>query len=162
VVLLDPKTETEQVEIKDPNIEARSAKQAKPKARTSRKGGFVKLFGVMPRPAMVKELKFETGLTAVAPGSQADLQQLLDRWRQDEGASEIDIIGYTDTVGSAEDNDALSLKRAQAVRKLLADAGFKFTDENCRTIGRGEHGLAVPTGDEVDEPKNRRVVVVIR
>src|ERR1051325_4836047 len=99
VVLLDPKTETEQVEIKDPNIEARSAKQAKPKSRTSRKGGFVKLFGVMPRPAMVKELKFETGLTAVAPGSQADLQQLLDRWRQDEGASEIDIIGYTDPVG---------------------------------------------------------------
>ena len=162
VVLLDPKTEAEQVEIKDANIEARSAASAKPKAKASRKGGFMKLFGAMPRPALVKELKFETGLTAIAPASRGDLAELLDLWQRSQDVSEIQIIGYTDTVGSAEDNDALSLKRAEAVRALLLNEGFKFTDENSRVIGRGERDLAVRTGDDVDEPRNRRVVVVIR
>ena len=162
VVLLDPKTEAEEIEIKDANIEARSARSAKPKSKTSRKGGFVKLFGSMPRPALVKELKFETGLTAIAPESRGDLAELLDLWQHSQDVSEIQIIGYTDTVGSAEDNDALSLRRAEAVRALLLNEGFKFTDENSRVIGRGERGQAVHTGDEVDEPRNRRVVVVIR
>ena len=162
VVLLDPKTEAEQVEIKDANIEARSAASAKPKSKASRKGGFMKLFGAMPRPALVKELKFETGLTSIAPESRGDLAQLLDLWQRSQDVSEIQIIGYTDTVGSSEDNDALSLKRAEAVRTLLLNEGFKFTDENSRVIGRGERDLAVRTGDDVDEPRNRRVVVVIR
>jgi outer membrane protein OmpA-like peptidoglycan-associated protein len=162
VVLLDPETGAEQVEIKDANIEAASSKSAKPKSKTSRKGGFVKLFGVMPRPAIVKELKFETGLTAVAPESLADLQLLLDTWQKEQGVSEMQIVGYTDTVGGALDNDVLSLKRAEAVRMLLINAGFKFTDDNCQVLGRGERDLAVRTGDEVDEPRNRRVVVLIR
>ena len=162
VVLLDPKTEAEQVEIKDANIEARSAKSGQPKSKTSRQGGFVKLFGSMPRPALVKELKFETGLTSVAPESKGDLQQLLEAWRNGKDVSEMEIVGYTDTVGSEADNDALSLKRAEAVRKLLVAAGFELTDDNCKIIGRGERGLAVRTGDNVDEPRNRRVVVVIR
>ncbi len=162
VVLLDPETEAEQVEIKDANIEARSAKSAKPTSKTSRKGGFVKLFGSMPRPAVVKELKFETGLISIAPESQGDLQLLLDAWRKGKDVSEMEIVGYTDTVGSETDNDALSLRRAEAVRKLLVAAGFELTDDNCRVIGRGERGLAKRTADEVDEPANRRVVVVIR
>jgi outer membrane protein OmpA-like peptidoglycan-associated protein len=87
---------------------------------------------------------------------------LLATWQKDQDTSEMQIVGYTDTVGSAQDNDVLSLKRAEAVRALLIKAGFKFTDDNCQVLGRGERDLAVRTGDDVDEPRNRRVVVVIR
>ena len=34
--------------------------------------------------------------------------------------------------------------------------------QDARTTGRGEHDLARPTADNVDEPLNRRVEVVLR
>ena len=171
VAVLDPKTKDDApeirdtditVEIRDPGIEAQSGGLVKSKPKKSRRGGFPRLFGGMPRPAVVKDLKFETGLTSIAAESRADLGVLLDLWQREHDAAEIEIVGYTDTVGNADDNEALSLKRAQAVRELLLNEGFKFTDENSRVLGRGERGLLIPTADNVDEPRNRRVVVLIR
>ena len=57
-------------------------------------------------------------------------------------------------------NDALSAKRAQAVREQLAGEGVPV--EKMEVAGRGEREPLVPTADEVDEPRNRRVEISIR
>ena len=164
VAVLDPKTEKERGEITQADFEAKSGRYldrgVKPKK--SKGGGFLGLFGKLPAQPFERTLQFETGTTIVTEESRKDLAELLDLWQRGKDVSEIQIIGYTDTVGSLEDNDALSLLRAQAVRDMLANEGFTFTDENSRVTGRGERELLVPTDDDVDEPRNRRVVVLIR
>lgn len=75
-------------------------------------------------------------------------------------AGEIRVIGHTDRVGSAQTNDAFSLKRAATVRELLIAAGVK--PAVIETAGRGEREPLVATEDDVDEPKNRRVEISVR
>lgn len=75
-------------------------------------------------------------------------------------APEIVVIGHTDRVGALEYNDALSLKRAETVRSALVDAGIRR--EQIEIAGRGEREPAVPTADEVAEPRNRRVEIMVR
>jgi outer membrane protein OmpA-like peptidoglycan-associated protein/methionine-rich copper-binding protein CopC len=63
------------------------------------------------------------------------------------------IGGYTDTVGSKEDNQALSEKRARSIARYFRDKGLKIP---IFYKGFGEDNLAIPTADNVDEPRNRR------
>ncbi|HET9045691.1 MAG TPA: OmpA family protein [Casimicrobiaceae bacterium] len=70
------------------------------------------------------------------------------------------VIGHTDTVGSDASNDALALKRAEIVRTELIRRGIAA--ENIQAIGRGKRELAIPTADNVAEPRNRRVVILVR
>jgi hypothetical protein len=78
---------------------------------------------------------------------------------QQTGAAQIEVIGHTDTVGSADYNLELSQRRAEAVANELIALGVPATD--IATIGRGEEDLLVPTADGVDEPRNRRVEIVV-
>jgi len=75
-------------------------------------------------------------------------------------APEIMVIGHTDRVGSEASNDALSLKRAEAMRGALVSAGIAAS--SISIAGRGERELLVPTADDVAEPKNCRVEVSVR
>ena len=75
------------------------------------------------------------------------------------GAAQIEVTGHTDTVGSAESNQALSQQRAQVVADELVRQGVPATD--IATVGRGEEQLLVPTADGVDEPRNRRVEIFV-
>lgn len=163
VAVLDPKTGAERGELRQSDFEVRNNRFVKAvKPRKARKRGFDTLFGLMPKAPMVRELKFETGTTIVTDESRPALVELLDLWQRSREVSEIQIIGYTDTVGTLEENDALSLRRAEAVRAMLASEGFQFTDENSRVTGRGERELLNPTPDETDDQGNRRVLVIIR
>src|SRR4030095_3750919 len=56
-------------------------------------------------------------------------------------------------------NMALSLRRANAVKDALVKLGVPAAA--ITTVGRGEAGLLVQTGDGVREPQNRRVEITI-
>lgn len=71
----------------------------------------------------------------------------------------IDVYGYTDTVGSSDSNQRLSEQRAQAVANYLISRGV--SSSRIRWMGFGETRLAVQTGDNMAEPRNRRVEVKI-
>jgi OmpA-OmpF porin, OOP family len=75
-------------------------------------------------------------------------------------APEIMVIGHTDRVGKLEDNDALSLRRAQSVRSILVALGL--LEATFEVAGRGEREPLVPTADDVAEEKNRRVEINLR
>ena len=70
------------------------------------------------------------------------------------------IVGHTDRQGAADANDALSLRRANAIRELLISKGFRA--ELIDPVGRGEREPLVPTEDDVPEPRNRRAEVFVR
>lgn len=72
----------------------------------------------------------------------------------------IQVNGYTDTSGSAEYNQRLSVRRAQAVAAELVKDGVPR--QAISIEGFGETHLLVPTGPNVREPQNRRVEIIIQ
>ena len=104
-------------------------------------------------------LYFAGGAEMLTPESEAELATI-KREIAGRPASEVMVIGHTDTVGGLEANDKLSLKRATAVREILIAAGVP--GEKIETAGRGEREPLVKTGDEVAEPQNRRVEISVR
>lgn len=71
----------------------------------------------------------------------------------------VDVYGHTDTVGSAASNQRLSEQRAQTVANYLISRGV--SSARIRWMGFGETNLKVATGDNVNEPMNRRVEIKI-
>ncbi|MEJ8847197.1 OmpA family protein [Variovorax rhizosphaerae] len=117
------------------------------------------LFDMAPPRAERYTLYFEAGGTELAPESQKDLQDLLVAAVARSGG-DIVVTGHTDTTGAAAQNDTLSLQRASQVRDMLTQRGFP--SNRVEAVGRGSRDLAVQTGPDVDEPRNRRVTVVVR
>jgi len=71
------------------------------------------------------------------------------------------IEGHADTSGPADYNAQLSLRRAEAVRAELVSQGMTVGElRDLQLQAKGEDSPAVPTGDNVREERNRRVVVI--
>jgi OmpA-OmpF porin, OOP family len=73
---------------------------------------------------------------------------------------QVEVIGYTDTLGEQPHNQQLSLKRAATLRDELVHDGLN--PDSITIAGRGELDPAVPTGPQVAEPRNRRVEITVR
>jgi outer membrane protein OmpA-like peptidoglycan-associated protein len=76
---------------------------------------------------------------------------------QNTGMARIMVVGHTDTVGSMRYNQALSERRAMAVKTEMMRLGLNAGD--IATSGRSFLDPLVPTGRGVREPQNRRVVI---
>ena len=104
-------------------------------------------------------LYFEQGSTELTAASQSEFPAVLAAARE---LTSVDtsVVGHSDTTGDARANLELSLRRAMAVGALLVAAGI---DPGALEItSHGEANLLVPTGDNVAEPRNRRVEVTVR
>ena len=73
--------------------------------------------------------------------------------------TQIEVNGYTDTSGTPQYNQGLSIRRAQAVAGELVRDGVPQSSIGIQ--GFGETHLLVPTGADVREPQNRRVEIII-
>ncbi len=116
------------------------------------------LAAMPPRPVS-HVLYFVSGADQLTEASLVELDTVR-RLLAERPAAELVVIGHTDTVGSRESNDELSRQRAASVRAMLIEAGFPA--DKMEIAGRGERELLVPTANEVDEPRNRRVEINIR
>ena len=101
---------------------------------------------------------FSTGSYTISPGFRDLLDRVAGSLRQYPN-SLIDVYGHTDTTGSATTNQRLSEQRAQAVANYLISQGV--SSSRVRWLGFGETRLKVSTGDNVNEPLNRRVEIKI-
>ena len=117
------------------------------------------LVSALPPPPKSFTLYFLEGTTDMTPESAPVVDEIRAEIAARPGA-EVQVTGHTDTVGSDDDNDALSQKRAEEILNLLATKGFDRTIMSA--VGRGERELKVPTADNVSSPVNRRVEVIVR
>ena len=104
-------------------------------------------------------LYFQAGGVELTPESRALLAQI-KRSVESRPSADISVIGNSDTVGKAESNEALALKRAQEVANLLKESGV--TPMAMLVESHGERNLLVKTPDETAEPRNRRVEISVR
>ena len=113
----------------------------------------------LPKPPARFILYFEHDSVDLTPESQAFLKKVIETIR-DRAPVDISVVGHTDTVGKKEYNYALSLKRAGAVASILRGKGV---DPSVLDItSHGKDNPLVPTGDQVHEPRNRRVEITVR
>ena len=73
---------------------------------------------------------------------------------------EVAVIGHTDTLGDADANIALGLKRAKSVQSVLLDAGI--APALIEVASHGEADQLVKTRNNRAEPRNRRVEISVR
>ena len=104
------------------------------------------------------DVTFATGSAAISPSFQATLNEVADSLTKYPN-SLVDVYGHTDTVGSTASNQTLSEERARAVTNYLLNRGV--ASNRIRWQGFGETQLKVPTADNVNEPRNRRVEIKV-
>jgi outer membrane protein OmpA-like peptidoglycan-associated protein len=68
------------------------------------------------------------------------------------------VLGHTDTVGAADANRELSLRRARSIAAYFRQRGLKLP---IFYEGFGEQAPSISTPDETDEPGNRRAEYII-
>ncbi|MFH0781222.1 MAG: OmpA family protein [Pseudomonadota bacterium] len=73
---------------------------------------------------------------------------------------DISVIGHTDRTGNDDYNRNLSLQRAKMVYDILNAENIK--KEDMTIIYHGEGNPLIPTADNIAEPRNRRVEVMVR
>jgi outer membrane protein OmpA-like peptidoglycan-associated protein len=81
----------------------------------------------------------------------AGIAEILARYPQ----NQIEVKGFTDSTGKAAYNEALSLRRAEAVRKVLTQHGVK--DAQVMAIGMGQQEPVASNATPEGRAKNRRV-----
>jgi hypothetical protein len=111
-----------------------------------------------PPPPQAFMVFFDWDSTRLSPASLNVLEQARDAFKARQGAR-VTATGHTDTTGTEAYNMALSLRRANAVKDALVKLGVPAAA--ITTVGRGEAGLLVQTGDGVREPQNRRVEITL-
>jgi outer membrane protein OmpA-like peptidoglycan-associated protein len=112
-----------------------------------------------PMPPEKFILYFLPGSNLLTKESEALLPQIIQTILA-RRSDDIVISGHTDTVGSKEYNYRLSLERAKTMFDILVANGA--VPDHIKVTSHGEGNLLVKTPDDVDEPQNRRVEVVIR
>jgi len=105
-------------------------------------------------------VRFATGSATLSPEAERSLDILGRALASGElAAYRFRIEGHTDRVGSTAINQALSERRAAAVRDYLGSR-HGIAAARLEVVGRGEDEPEVATADEIPDPRNRRVRVV--
>jgi outer membrane protein OmpA-like peptidoglycan-associated protein len=139
-----------------PSLAGPFAYKASPREVEERFGAAI---AAQPVPPATFTVNFELGTDALTETSKRTLDEVFAEIKR-RPVTDVLVIGHTDTMGNDAFNDALGQQRADAVRDILVQRGVAPAD--IRAVSRGKRELAVPTGDNVDEPRNRRVVIEVR
>ena len=113
----------------------------------------------LPADALHITLYFLLDSDQLTPDSRNSLPAILPAVEA-RPVPEVTIIGHTDSTGSAASNYTLGYKRAAAVRGILVATGVDPALIDIASHGESE--LLVPTPDNTNEPRNRRVEIVIK
>lgn len=88
---------------------------------------------------------------------QEQLKQVTNKINEFVKSGSVDIIGHTDSTGTDEYNDKLSVSRAETVFKLLQESGLNKEIKLNSISGRGEKEPILPNDTVENRYMNRRV-----
>ena len=104
------------------------------------------------------ELSFDTGRSNV----KRNLAQVLDKVAEglkSATAASVRVVGHTDSTGSEEGNERLSVSRADSVRNHLVSRGISTTV--ITTDGRGSREPLADNNTAAGRAQNRRVEIFV-
>lgn len=101
---------------------------------------------------------FDTGKATLKPGARNVLNRVADQLKTHTDVR-ITVEGHTDSVGSEESNQALSQRRAEAVRDYLSGRGVP--GERLEVAARGESAPLATNDTAAGRQQNRRVELIL-
>jgi OmpA-OmpF porin, OOP family len=104
------------------------------------------------------DVLFDTGAATLKPGAATTIDRLA-QFMRDYPERSVRIEGHTDAAGSDEANQALSERRAQAVREALVTRGLDAA--RIATLGFGEARPIAGNDSPGGRQQNRRVEIVV-
>ena len=111
-----------------------------------------------PKNFELKGLQFDSGSANIKPASVSKVNNLFNALKEIP-ALEIEIVGHTDNVGDAGENQKLSEARANAVKDYLVKKGIAAT--RITTKGMGDKQPVALNNTEKGKAENRRIEVNI-
>lgn len=102
---------------------------------------------------------FASGKSALLPSAQRRLTEVAKTLSEQDKTSKIDVMGYTDSTGSATMNDELSRQRAESVREFLVTHGI--AGDRVEAKGMGESQPVATNETPEGRASNRRVEIVV-
>ncbi len=120
---------------------------------------FGEVVSALPPAPVHFTLYFKNASTELTPESLRLLARILPTVVS-RRSTDISIVGHTDRVGRRSANFALAADRAYRVREILLARGLD--PKSIEVASHGEDNPLVKTADEVPEPRNRRVEVIVR
>lgn len=102
---------------------------------------------------------FPVSSSALSADEIARLDDFANKLKSDNRNVYLEIQGYTDSTGSAQENLRLGQERAEAVRRYLAKDGVALN--RMSTISYGQDDPVAPNTTRASRAENRRVVVVV-
>lgn len=106
------------------------------------------------------DVLFELNRAEVKPAAQQSLRKLAD-FLQQYPQRQVLVEGHTDNSGGAALNDALSLRRADAVRAALLATHTGLDAARIATVGHGERFPVADNASASNRAMNRRVEIYI-
>jgi outer membrane protein OmpA-like peptidoglycan-associated protein len=119
---------------------------------------FAQALSISPKPPLHFLLYFDKETTLTSDSLKL-LPEITAAIRE-RNSGYISVFGHADTLGSEDYNLALSNRRALTVKETLVQQGV--APDTIQTTSHGKGNPLIPTADNVYEPKNRRVEVVVR
>jgi outer membrane protein OmpA-like peptidoglycan-associated protein len=105
-----------------------------------------------------QDILFDTGSAALSGGLRSDLNALAASMNNFPNST-VNVIGHTDSDGTAAFNQDLSARRAQAVSSVLIQSGV--SPNRIRSVGRGEDAPIASNLNAEGKRQNRRVEITI-
>lgn len=137
-----------------------------PSAFSMQKQEFVSRFGdaLAAEPEMPSRIDFftlyyQTDSVELTPDSDRSMYAVIASLKQADVLG-LYVVGHADRLGSKRYNRKLSQKRAVTMKNLLVAGGVP--SDRIRVSFLGETDPQIETDDEVQEPLNRRVRIVVK
>jgi outer membrane protein OmpA-like peptidoglycan-associated protein len=108
----------------------------------------------------LKQVHFLHDSSEILPDSQSLVEEIAEALRTRPEIGAVEIQGHTDNSGTPEHNQALSERRAEAVRSALTLLGIEPNRLVAR--GYGQQQPLVPNTNVANKAKNRRVQLMIQ
>ena len=146
--------------LNQPNQQARLSNRS-PRVRTLDQldPSYAPLMETLPPAPVSIQIDFGTGESEIEGVEQQKIDEILAIYNGLPGA-QIEVAGFTDSIGEATVNDRLSRERAESVANELRRLGVPIDPGD--EVGRGEDEAVAALGDEVSNQDYRKVVVIIR
>ena len=106
---------------------------------------------------MALYINFDTNKSTIKPESASIIEQIVELMKSQTGLK-LSIEGHTDSQGTPEKNKILSLDRAKAVIKTVAQGGIN--ESRMSAVGWGQEKPIADNRTEEGRAKNRRVEIV--
>lgn len=108
---------------------------------------------------MPQDVLFATNSASLRPDLTRDIQAVASNLLKYPNST-IEVVGHTDSTGTAAFNLDLSKRRAGSVASILVDSGVPSS--RVATIGRGEDSPVATNLTAEGRAQNRRVEIIIR